>query len=379
MTAPKPKVLFVVHSLDVGGIETYLLRFLCYAGTAIDATVLCKSGRGGALVEDYKAAGAKIILLKLGASLSHRYASLFRILRAANWDTTCDFTGDFAGLVLLSARLANVKTRLAFYRGSQYQFRPTRLRIGFARFLSWLVRTNTTRVLSNSQAALDRFQPGWRDQGDRYGIIRNPGPDPTPLTTDKRAELRRAAGIPESAFVLVHVGRVTPAKNHEVILAVVQAMLERHPEARAVLIGRGTGEYCDSRLPQTIAGRLKTFEHRSDVVAFLQAADVFLFPSLNEGMPNALIEAMAAGCPVVASDIPPIKEVFPPAYDSYLFSPTDVSGAVARIERLIEHPDQAYRFDLMDWVQAHFALEKTFGAFLRELGGVLPDMGDCGR
>jgi glycosyltransferase involved in cell wall biosynthesis len=356
-----------VHSLDVGGIETYLLRFLRYAGSAIDSTVLCKSGRGGALMADYKVAGAQVVLLKLGTSLSHRYVSLFRILRAVKWDATCDFTGDFSGLVLLTARLASVKKRLTFYRESQYQFRPTPLRIGFARFLSRLVRSSATRALSNSQSALDRFQPGWKDQGDRYCIIRNPCPDPPPLTTDKRAELRRVAGIPESAFILVHVGRVTPAKNHAVILAVVQAVLERHPEAWAVLIGRGAGEYCYSRLPQSIAGRLKTFEHRSDVLAFLQASDVFLFPSLNEGMPNALIEAMAAGCPVVASDISPIKEVFPPAYNSYLFAPADVAGAVERIERLIEHPDQDYRFHLMNWVQAHFAVDKTFGAFMREL------------
>jgi len=370
------KILFVVNSLDVGGIETYLLRFLCYAGPALDATVLCKSGRGGVLMEDYQNAGAKVVLLKIGTSFSHRYVSLYKILQARNWDAICDFTGDFAGLVLLTARLANVKTRLAFYRDSQYQFAPTILKIGFARFLSWLVRTNSTGILSNSKAALDRFHPGWEENRGLYSIIRNPSPTPMPLTNEKRAELRRLAGIPDDAFVLVHVGRVTPAKNHELILAAAQAILERHSNAWAVLIGLGSTDYAGSRLSKSITERFKTFEHRSDVVSFLQASDVFLFPSLNEGMPNALIEAMAAGCPVVASDIPAIREVFPPAYGAYLFAPTDVLGAVDRIERLIVHPDKAYGPRLMDWVQTHFAREMTFGRFLSELDGSHRSAGD---
>lgn len=363
-----PKILFVVNSLEVGGIETYLLRFLCYAGSAIDVTVLCKSGRGGALMEDYKVAGAEVLLLELGASLSHRYFSLFKILRSNSWDSICDFTGDFAGLVLLTAQLAKVKRRIVFYRESQYQFRPTILKMAFARFLNWLVLSNATRILSNSYTALDQFHPGWRDDHiDRYRIIRNQCSSPDRLSIEQRMEIRRAAGLPERAFILTHVGRVTPAKNHEVILSVVQAVLERHPEVWAVLIGRGAGEFCAKRLPQSISARLKTFEHRSDVVTFLQASDLFIFPSLNEGMPNALLEAMAAGCAVVASDIPPIKEVFPPSYNAYLVSPMDVSGAVDRIERLIKYPDQSYNIHLRDWVKAHFTFDKTFGVFLHEL------------
>ena len=363
------KILFVVNSLDVGGIETYLLRFLTYAGSTIDATVLCKSGRGGVLIEHYKNVGAKVVFLKLGSSITYRYAQLLRMFRGGCWDVVCDFTGDFSGLVLLTARLGGVKTRLAFYRDSQYQFRLTILRVGFARFLNWLVRIHASKILSNSQAAFDSFHPGWRDLGSRYRIIRNPAPTVTPLTAEMRKELRSLAGIPEDAFVLTHVGRVTPAKNHEVIVSAAQAVLERHPNAWAVLIGLGAASYCAGRLSKNVAQRFRTFEHRSDVLSFLQASDAFFFPSLNEGMPNALIEAMAVGCPVVASDIPAIREVFPPTCGAYLFAPKDLPGALDRIERLIEDLDESYGDQLMNWAKANFSVEETFGGFLSEING----------
>jgi len=370
------KILFVVSSLDVGGIETYLLKFLSYAGFAVEATVLCKSGRGGVLAEDYQSVGAKLVFLKVGTSLSPRYINLYRILRENKWDVICDFTGDFSGLVLLTARLAGVKARLAFYRGSQYQFRPTFLKLAFARFLSSLVRINSTKILSNSQVALDRFHPGWRSEKSRYEIIRNPAPTAPPLKKEMRKSLRGLIGVPEDAIVVAHVGRVTPAKNHELIVSVAQVILERNSNVWFVLIGLGCGEYSSARIPQHLIPRLKTFEHRSDIVLFLQASDVFLFPSLNEGMPNALIEAMAAGCSVVASDIPAIREVFPPSREAYLIAPNDVEGAVDRIERLIENPDKAYEADLMSWVQTQFAVEATFGRFLSELGEVNRDTGN---
>jgi glycosyltransferase involved in cell wall biosynthesis len=318
-------------------------------------------------MRDYENVGADIVLLKLGAAISLRYADLYRLLVARKFNAVCDFTGDFAGLVLLVARAAGIKTRIAFYRGSQYQFRRTLLRIRFAQLLNWFVRTSATRVLSNSLVALDRFHPGWADKPDRYRVIRNPAPCPEPQLASDREELRREAGIPDDAFVITHVGRVSPAKNHDVILQIIRLVITKHSHVWAVLIGSGTREAAKMYPLGPDAHRVITFEHRSDVVEFLQASDAFLFPSLNEGMPNAMVEAMAAGCPVLASDIPSIREVFPPSYRTSLFAPTDVLGAVERVGRLIAHPDPGYGAHLQAWTRKHFATEATLGAFCDEL------------
>lgn len=74
--------------------------------------------------------------------------------------------------------------------------------------------------------------------------------------------------------------------------------------------------------------------YRDDVLRILPLFDLYYFPSLTEGQPNALIEAMATGLPFVASDIAPIKESVPPAIRSLLLPPCDSERAVKVIERI---------------------------------------------
>jgi len=371
----RPKVvLFILSSLEVGGTETYLLRFLKFTEGSFQAIVLCKSGNDGPLLPDYEKIGARVIRLRLGSSLSLRYIHLYRFLRQEHIDCVCDLEGDFGGLPMLTSLLAGVDRRLVFYRNWKYQFRPTLARLIFAKFLSVLALRCSTAILSNSEAALDSFQASWRRHPDKFRIIRNPAPLAKPIDPEQRRSFRKKIGLPKGAFVVAHVGRVASSKNHDFIFAVADTVMKAHPDFHFVLCGRGLENKYGSRLADTKSGRrFHIFEYRRDILDFLSSADAFFFPSLSEGMPNALVEAMVAGCPCVASDIPPVREIFPSNYAHYLVDPNDIQGAARRLVDLSESAiSKQYGQALHQWAVRKFDQKTNFGAFLSMLGCLDP-------
>jgi glycosyltransferase involved in cell wall biosynthesis len=107
--------------------------------------------------------------------------------------------------------------------------------------------------------------------------------------------------------------------------------------------------------------RVKFLGHRSDVPEILAAGDVFVFPSLYEGLGGALIEAMALGLPIVASDIPAIREVVEQDRNAFLVAPTDSEALSQSIARLLDDVPLARRFAERSAVlfEERFTLEKS--------------------
>ncbi len=84
--------------------------------------------------------------------------------------------------------------------------------------------------------------------------------------------------------------------------------------------------------------RVRLLGHRSDVAEVLSAADLFVFPSVYEGLGGALIEALALGLPIVASDLPALREVVRPGENADLVSPTDSAALAAAVVALLDDP-----------------------------------------
>ena len=123
----------------------------------------------------------------------------------------------------------------------------------------------------------------------------------------KRTEMRRQLGLTEELLV-GHVGRFNPQKNHPFLLDIFAALLKKEPNAVLLLVGGGE----DMLKIQAKAQALGIAEHvrflgiRSDVADLMQAMDVFVFPSLYEGLPVTMVETQAAGLPCLISDkVPP--------------------------------------------------------------------------
>ena len=164
----------------------------------------------------------------------------------------------------------------------------------------------------SEQAGLDRF--GRRIvSGDRFSILKN-GIDAQALRFDPiaRKRTRDELGIPLSAPVFGHVGRLTPVKNHPHLLETFRAIRTELPDSRLILVGRGESEQeVRDRVGELgLTGSVIFAGVRDDVPALLSAFDVFIFPSFREGLPVSVIEAQASGLPcLLSTGVPELAKI----------------------------------------------------------------------
>lgn len=148
----------------------------------------------------------------------------------------------------------------------------------------------------------------------------------------KRIEL----GIPEKAFVLLSVGELNKNKNHTTILNAV-AKLE-NPNIHYIICGQGPlhDALVEKSSKLGLTERVHVLGYRSDIAEICTASDVFLFPSLREGLGMAALEGMAMGLPIITSNIHGIVDYSIDGVTGYTCNPDDVECFSRAIERLIK-------------------------------------------
>ena len=139
------------------------------------------------------------------------------------------------------------------------------------------------------------------------------------------AAVRRALNLPDSAAVIGSVGRLTEQKGYHVLLNAIPAVLRQQPHARFVIVGMGEAAAAlQSQAQQLgVADAVHFTGARSDVEQLLAALDIFVSSSLWEGLPTVLLEAMAAGVPVVATRVSGNVELVQPGQTGLLVPPSD--------------------------------------------------------
>ena len=147
----------------------------------------------------------------------------------------------------------------------------------------------------------------------------------------KGQRIRKELGIPLNAKVILSVGEVNKNKNHKVGIEALAKLRDKN--TYYVICGRGPLMEAHKELAQSlgVGDRAILTGYRTDVADFYKMADVFLFPSFREGLPVAVMEAMASGLPVVATRIRGSSDL---VQQGDLFEPTDVDGIAKAIETL---------------------------------------------
>jgi glycosyltransferase involved in cell wall biosynthesis len=141
--------------------------------------------------------------------------------------------------------------------------------------------------------------------------------------------VRRELGIPAAAPVVLYVGRNARVKNIPRLLGVVSSLLAANADVRIVLAGDGLGPGLVAGTPLAAEGRLFCLGPRSDVPSLLRDATVLVLTSDNEGMPNVVLEALACGLPVVATDVGDLARMLPDTCG--LLVPGDVTALSAAL------------------------------------------------
>jgi glycosyltransferase involved in cell wall biosynthesis len=163
------------------------------------------------------------------------------------------------------------------------------------------------------------------------------------LRLDKGA-LRTKLGLPEGR-VIACVGRLCPQKDQTTLINAFASLISDYMQSTSLVL-LGEGEACEmlqQHAAKVAPGNVIFAGHQPDLWPWLAVADVFVLPSLSEGLPGALIEAMAAGLPCVTTDIPGNRELVINGESGLLVPPQDPVALAAALRLMLENPAEAQR------------------------------------
>jgi len=166
------------------------------------------------------------------------------------------------------------------------------------------------------------------------------------LAMDKR-ELRRALDLPLDAFLVSCVARVTLAKGQHVLVEALPAMVQSVPNLCVVLVGpvMPDGEQLPSRIEALgLGGHVRFVGSRDDAYSFIRASDMLVHPSLAEGQGLVVLEAMAIGTPVLATDVGGIPFAIEHGESGWLVPANDARALAAGFRALAEDSELRERF-----------------------------------
>lgn len=329
------RVLTVVHSLGIGGVEVTLLRSLpTLRRLGVEIGVACP-GEPGALSDSFVAEGATIHRLPRGANRMLGALPIRELVERFEYHLVHSRLGYNAGSHVIGAQLAGRPCLVSFHNS-----RPTLQELGISRrslkaaaLRPWLainshiILKHARLVIGHSEANLDQFYPDWRRRPDLFRVLTN-GIE-FPRIEGTKTDNRTFLGLPADVPVFLHVGSFKRQKNHSELLQIFREIRKHEPRSILVLVGDSSRRV----VIEAEASRMGLDDfvvfagHRRDTERFFAAADVFLFPSFSEGYGNVLIEAQAAGLPVVASDIPAHREAVASPQHQFLYRLGDIKSA----------------------------------------------------
>ncbi len=329
MPAPTP-VAVVLTSFDRGGTErqmTELIRRLDPSRFAVHAVCLRREGPWLPRVEERAASVTEIRVRSLKTLATVRAVTAFARWLLANRIVvlhTCDLYANIIGLA--AGALARVPVRIGSRRGIAAPVATPGLPS-----LQRAAYHAAHRVVANSAAAAAQLRA--------EGV-----PPVKTLVIPNGIDLDTFPPAPRSAQkVVTTIANLRNGKAHDVLLQAASLVLLRQPDARFRIVG--DGPLRDTLEAQAralgIDRRVDFLGGRDDVPALLQSSDLFAFPSLMEAFPNGVMEAMAAGLPIVATDVGGIPELLDHGRNGLLVRPGDAGALADGILHFLGHPDQA--------------------------------------
>lgn len=334
------KILYVTTVASTMGFFKDFIKKLIDDGHTVD---IATNREKSQLPECYEEAGCKVYDLKSSRSpLSKGNIATVKELQKLAADESYDIVHCHTPVAAACTRLAFRKARKCgtkviytahgfhFYKGAPLKnwliFYPVEKLC--ARWTDVLITINK-EDFAFAQKKLNvkkvEYVPGVGINTGRFA--------PAKLSGEEKTELRKSLGVGEADKLLFSVGELNENKNHSLVL---RAMAKLPENVHYCIAGRGS---CHDRLLELaeelgLKERFHLLGRRNDIQELLNCTDVFCFPSLREGLPVSVMEAMSCGVPVVAKNIRGVKDLITDGRNGLLVKgnePDDFSGAILKL------------------------------------------------
>jgi len=269
-----------------------------------------------------------------GLSIFHGLWKLWELLRREKFDTIETFTHDSNMLALPLAWMAGIPVRIATHHGIVDGITPWREKIH-----AWMINHNIAQCIVAVSAMTRQKLLEEGIQAGRIVVIKN-GITPVQIEGVNSAEARKEAGVGADDPFLLAVGRLVYSKAHEILITAMPAVLKKFPNAKVGICGEGDlRPKLEAQIQSLgLSDSVKLLGQMDHVEKLLASADVFVMPSLWEGLPIALLEAMSAGLPVIATKVEGVEEVITEG-EHGLFVPVENTTALTEaILKLLAEP-----------------------------------------
>lgn len=340
------KVLHLIYTPGFGGIESIVINWWkTFDRAEFEVHVACFCGdrdREKPFLEAARIAGIPVLPVPWT-----KFKPFWRCARAVAQIVkdhgidiihTHAYYGDAVGAI--AGKMARVKTVATVYVWGKYELHRQLMQLIDWTAIQFMTRVtahcrdtaNKTFVIGTSPRNIPVLLPG-------YPYRRLPPPE------SARLEKRRAAGIAGDEVLLVNCARIAPEKAQDQLITSFQAIHERFPRTRLWICGVGLESVLQdlhalrSRLNLESSVDFAGFHH--DLESLLDMADMMVHPSHVEGIPQSIMAGMAAGLPIVVSDVGGVAEVIHDGRTGCLVRENDVAGFAARVIQLLENPEQA--------------------------------------
>ena len=336
------RIVHLVTDLDVGGAEWMLVRLSDrLSRLGCENRVICLLPPGP-LKQALDEAGIAVSSLGMRPGVPNPLG-LYRLTRLLRRDPpdllqTWLYHADVLGV--LAGRLARVPRVVWNLRASEVNMRLYGLTSSLTRWMAGRLSRLPDAVVANSGAGRRAHEAlGYRPR--RWELIPN-GVDTDMFRPDeaRRAAVRRELGLTADMAAIGVIARFDPVKGHELWLRAAGRLARDRPDLRFVLAGRGV----TAGSPQLarwigdagLDGRVVLLGERRDIAAIDAAMDLVVMPSITEGFPNAVAEAMACGVPCVVTDVGDAAEIV--GDTGWLTPPGDAAGLAAACRAALAAP-----------------------------------------
>ena len=340
MSVDRTRVMYIAHSYEVGGAEDLVLNLVRHLPDRFEPMV-CAIHDLGPIGHEIRAAGIPVTALGLNPGLRRPWdvARLRHFLR----ETQPQIVHTFLLTASLYGRFAAMLAGVPIVIGSEHNIYHHKRR--HHALAERLLMSRTASVVVVAESVRDFYIRQVHADPAKIDVIHNAVDWATLQTTMSRDETRRSLGVPPDVPVIAVIGRLSEQKGHAYLL---DALAGTAALDRVHAVFAGDGNLRDSLRARASALGLSSRVHlvgvRRDVGNLLNAIDVFVLPSLWEGLPLALLLAMGAGVPVVATTVSGVPEVVESGRTGLLVAPGDATELGRAVSRLLTNPALCRRF-----------------------------------
>lgn len=350
------RIAYVIPSARVGGSEFQLLHLMRGLATECELTLICTRTEG-TLIGDFRRTGADVHILDAVSGWDYRVLKRMRRIfrgRRPHIVQTCLFGFDwFANRAAREARVPVVIST----RRELPTWQKTRHRM-----MQRLANRQVDCIVANSKAVADYAVKHEHAPGTLYRVIPNGVNADEFVSAVTPEEARARFRLPQTGYVVGMVANFSPVKDHPLFMDMAAELLRRRDDINFVLLGGGPlvgamGRLIERRKQAKYFTRFSTVSELADLYA---ALDVSVLCSKMEGFPNAVIESMASGTPVVASAVGGIPELVQDGVTGRLIqsrSPRDFAEAVDGLLNDASRREAMGRAGAA-WVRQHLPMER---------------------